>query len=274
MKKTYLPKHKIFFSAEHFSCGAYALIAAIFLCLIRILFPNFFWHIFSPVFYTSDAIAQEYHSVISGFGNAQRLTIKNEVLIQKNTELANENQILIQKVADISGLSCKSDFCSSAIYAGVVARPPESPYDILVLAAGSNDGVKVGMEAFGGEGTPIGVVSAVLENFSRVVLFSSPRTATNGWFGNKKLPITLYGAGAGAIKATMPRSANSAVGDIVFVSGPGALPIGVIGSVDSDPSSPAVELHIVPAVNLFSTTWVLLRDAGVPVSISATTTPL
>ena len=38
---------------------------------------------------------------------------------------------------------------ASGILAGVVARPPESPYDTLVLAAGKNAGVTLGMEVFG-----------------------------------------------------------------------------------------------------------------------------
>ena len=59
----------------------------------------------------------------------------------------------------------------SGIIAGIVARPPASPYDTLVLSAGSEEGVTLGMEAFGAGGVPLGVVSSVLANFSRVTLF-------------------------------------------------------------------------------------------------------
>jgi cell shape-determining protein MreC len=269
MKKTYLPKHKLFFSAENFSCGVYALIFAILVFLFRIIAPNLFLQTFVPLFTVSNVIASESETFISGFENAETLAIKNEQLMQRNDTLANENQTLIQKIAGISVLGN-----SSGIYADVVARPPESPYDTLILAVGENAGVTVGMEAFGVGGVPIGVVSSVLANFSRVTLFSAPGIATAGWIGSTNIPITIFGAGAGAMTATMPRSANSAVGDIIFVPGPGALPIGKVARIDGDASSPSVTLRIAPTANLFSTVWVLLRDTGVTIPLEATSTPL
>jgi cell shape-determining protein MreC len=267
MKKTYLPKHKRFFSAENFSCGVYALIFAILIFLFRIVLPNLFWKTFTPIFRFSDTLASDSRTFISGFGNAETLAAANTQLVQRNSELANENQVLVQKMSDISALGS-----SSGIFAGVVARPPESPYDTLVLAAGENDGITIGMEAFGENGVPLGTVSSVLPNFSRVTLFSAPHTATYGWIGNAHLPITIFGAGAGAMNATMPRSANITVGDVVFVPGPGALPIGKVARIDEDASSPSVTLHIVSSTNIFSTVWVLLRDTGTKVEMSATST--
>jgi hypothetical protein len=128
------------------------------------------------------------------------------------------------------------------------------------------------MEAFGEDGVPLGTVSSVLSSFSRVTLFSAPGTATDGWIGSAHLPITIFGAGAGAMNATMPRSANVAVGDIISIPGPGALAIGKVSRIDGDASSPSVTLRIVPNANLFSTVWVLLRDTGTSIEMFATST--
>jgi cell shape-determining protein MreC len=267
MKRTYLAKHKTFFSPGNFSWGVCALAFSILIFVLRFFAPNLFWKAFTPVFRASDSFAVKSHSFVSSFGNAEMLSAKNEQLTEENVALANENQMLLQKEGSVS-----ED--TPGISADVVARPPESPYDSLVLAAGSDIGVTLGMEAFDENGVPIGIVSSVLADFSRVTLFSAPGTTTNGWIGNANIPITIFGAGGGAMNAAMSRSADIAVGDTIFVSGPGELPIGRIVRIDGSASSPSVTLRIMPDANLFSTVWVSLRDTGASSFVSATTTQL
>lgn len=258
MKRTYLAKRNALFSSTNFSWGAYALILAISVLLLRLLAPNLFWNIFTPIFHASDSLALKSHMFFNSFGNIAELALQNEKLVNENVALANENKALIQKFSSIDGLTADN----KGIIAGVVARPPESPYDILVISAGSDEGVTEGMEAFGAGGVPLGIVSSVTVDFSRITLFSSPGMATGGWVGETSLPIIINGAGAGTINASVPRSADLVVGDVVFVPGPGMLPIGIVSRVDSDPASPSVVLRITPAINLFSTTWVAVRDTG------------
>jgi len=274
MKKTYSAKHKAFLFPENFSWGICALVFAVLVFLLRLCAPNLFLRIFAPVFHASDALAGESHSIISGFRNTGALAAENERLAQENSILANENQALLQKMANISALtgSVASGKNTSRILAGVIARPPESPYDTLVIAGGTNDKITLGMEVFGNGGVPIGVVSSVLSDFSRVTLFSAPGVVMNGWVGRTNMPVTVIGAGAGAMTVTMPRSAGSAVGDAIFISGPGMLPIGKIARIDGNPSLPSVTLRIAPALNLFSIAWVELRDTGRTLLLSATST--
>ncbi len=272
MKKTFLAKRNAIFSLANISWGAFALAIAIFLLFLRLLAPNLFWKIFTPVFRSSDALGEASHAIFVSFGDTAKLTIQNEKLADENAMLVNENQALIQKVKSISGLSTNS----RGIIAGVVASPPESPYDTLVLSAGSNDGVALGMEAFaipndgqGDGGVPLGVVSAVFADFSRVTLFSAPDVTVNGWVGKKNLPaqaglpLIIKGTGGGTMSASIARSANIAVGDTVFAPGPGMLPIGKIVRIDNDPLSTSVILRIMPTLNLFSIAWVVVRDTGI-----------
>lgn len=260
MKKTFLAKRNALLSPANFSWGVFALIFAVLFLILRVVAPNFFWQILAPVFHASDAFAGGRTAFFSGFNNTAELAAQNKKLIDENNRLLNENQALVKKIESISELSENS----TGITIGVVARPPSSPYDTLVLSGGSNDGIKLGMEAFANGGVPIGMVSSVLEDFSRVTLFSAPRIITDGWVGSANLPITINGAGAGVINASVPRSAGIVTGDTVFVSGPGMLPVGSVVRVDGDQSSPSVILRIMPAANLFSIGWVILRDIGNP----------
>lgn len=274
MKKTFLAKRNALLSSADASWGSFALAFALIALLLRILAPNFFWQAFTPIFRSADALAARSHFFLNSFGDVAALASKNEQLANENAALANENQALSQKVAAMDSLG------PAGVVAGVVARPPESPYDTLVLAGGKNAGIALGMEVFGNGGVPLGVISSVLADFSYATLFSAPGMNTAGWAGRAglsaqaDLPLTIVGAGAGAMNATAARSAGLAVGDTVFAPGPGALPIGVIARIDSDPSSPSVTLRIQPLLNLFSIAWVAVRDTGAALLESATSTKL
>ncbi|MBU6388502.1 rod shape-determining protein MreC [Patescibacteria group bacterium] len=261
MKKTSLAKRNALLTSTNISWGALALGAVIVLLLVRLIAPNMFWQAFAPVFRSANVVAEKSHAFLSSFGDTASLTLQNERLVSENNALANENQALLHKEASIGALAAPGGI-AEGIIAGVVARPPASPYDTLVLSSGTNAGVAVGQEAFGEGGVPLGVVSSVLDDFSRVTLFSSPTVVMQGWVGRLHVPLAVFGSGAGTMRASLARSAGISVGDTVFTSGPGMLPVGSVVRIESDPSSPAVVLHIQPAVNLFSVAWVTLRATG------------
>lgn len=254
-----LARRNVLFSTANFSWGGLALFFTIILLLLRLFAPNTFLQIVTPVFNASSSLGQFGNMFLKSFGNAAQLSTENEKLINENVFLASENHALLKKLNSFSQL----EIGVSDIVAGVVSRPPLSPYDTLLLSVGSSGGVSIGQEAFAGGGVPIGVVSDVLANFSRITLFSAPGMAVDGWIGQDNIPIKINGAGAGVMNASVPRTSNIIVGDIVFAPGPGMLPIGTVTRVDSDPSSPSAHLRITPMVNLFTVSWVVIRDTGI-----------
>ena len=250
-----------------------ALVFVSIIFLVRFFAPNFFWNIFEPLYRGADSASSVSHAFFSSFGDVAFLSMKNEQLVNENAALASENRALSTKMESLAALLSPSGSGKSAvsgILAGVIARPPESPYDTLVLSEGSDAGIVVGMEVFGAGGVPLGIVSSVLPSFSRATLFSAPGTMTHGWIGQAHVPLTIEGVGAGAMNATIARSANIVVGDVVYVPGPGALPIGSVTRIDDDPAAPEVVLRVLPAINLFSVTWVIVRDTGMGLLSKAT----
>lgn len=279
MKRTFLAKRNLLLSSANISWGFFVFVGIVLILLLRLFAPNIFWFTFAPVFRGADTLAAKSHFIFSSLGDAAALTLQNEQLMNENAVLSSENQALIAKTNTLSSLFNSPVIGSkntSGILAGVVAHPPESPYDTLVLAAGTKAGVTLGMEVFGMGGVPLGVISSVIDDFSRVTLFSAPNMITHGWVGHANFPLTIEGSGAGVMSASLSRSANIAVGDTVFAPGPGALPIGNITRIDNDPTAPGVVLRITPALNLFSITWVIVRDTGIGLSGAfslATSTP-
>ena len=264
-------KRNALVTSASLSWGGVALIAVLLLLALRILAPNVFWLALAPAFGASDTLADASHAFVSSFADTAALALLNEDLLRRNDALVRENEALKEQLGSVVGLAEQP----RGIIAGVVARPPMSPYDTLVLAAGSNAGVTLGMNAFGEDNVPLGVVTSVLTDFSRITLFSAPGVTFYGSVGAARLPLTIRGAGAGALHASAPRSAGIRVGDTVFAPGPGNLPIGAVARIDSDPSVSSVTLRIVPAVNPFSVTWVELRENGSTLYAPfSTTTPL
>ncbi|HVB19705.1 MAG TPA: rod shape-determining protein MreC [Candidatus Paceibacterota bacterium] len=265
MRRIFLAKRNALLTSSGVSLGAFALaVAAVFFCL-RLLVPNLFWGIFSPVFRNADFIATESHRFFSNFNATGNLVLQNEKLLEENTALASENQTLLQKETMLDallGTSATEKNTATGILAGIVAHPPESPYDTLVLSEGTHAGIAVGMEVFAKGGVPIGTVSSVTDTFSQVTLFSSPGMTITGWVGRANLPLTITGSGAGTMSASLARSAAVAVGDSVFAPGPGMRMIGSVVRIDSDPSSPSVVLRIMPVFNVFSASWVIVRAMG------------
>ena len=265
MKRTFLSKRNAFLSSASISWGVFACVGVFFVLLVRLFAPNIFWYAFAPVFRVADSLVIKSHILYSSFGDTAALALKNEQLLNENAALVSENNALLVKVVSLSSLFgslATERMNASGILTGVVARPPESPYDTLVLAGGMKDGIISGMEVFGAGGVPIGVISSVRTNFSQVTLFSAPNMVTHCWVGKANLPLSIHGSGAGVMSASIARSANISVGDTVFAPGPGALPIGSVTRIDSDPSAPEIVLRIVPTINLFSITWVVVRDTG------------
>ena len=242
--------------------GTVAFAFALLMLLLRLLVPNVFMAAMQPALRLSETLTAYNHAFLSSFGNASALSGANEELANQNAALANENQTLAQKVADLEALGLRTPSATQGVVAGVILRPPESPYDTLLVNAGNDSAVSVGMEAFGAGGVPLGVVTAVLKKFSRITLYSAPGISTTGWVGKTKLPLALRGEGGGSMMATVSRLAPIILGDAVYLPGPGALSAGSVVRIDSDPSSPSETLRIQSALNLFSITWVELRDVG------------
>jgi cell shape-determining protein MreC len=247
-----------------------AVLFALAVFCMRLLVPNLFVSATAPFLRASSALGFESHAFFSQFSDRVTLTERNEELTAQNELLATENAMLTEKLANLGGAGAPV----SGILADVAARPPVSPYDTLLLGAGEKKGVLLHMEAFGPSGTPVGVVSSVLPDFSQVTLFSAPGVLTHGSVGQSSVPVILMGAGGGALTASVPRAAHVAVGDRVFVPGPGQLPFGTVIRVDSDELSPAITLRIAASTNLFSLSSVELRSTGITgMAFSTSTLP-
>lgn len=258
MKRTFLPRRNQLLSAATARLGLVLVALALGVLALRLIFPDTLLAAVRPVFAASDYIGAHLADFGNGFANARTLARERDTLLAENEALVRQSDALTAKVADLERLLGTEQAPARGIVAGVLAQPPESPYDSLIVAAGSDLGIAEGDSVSAEGGTPIGTVTEITARAARVTLLSAPGNVTHAWVGDARAPLILTGAGGGAFEAEMPRTASSTVGETVFVAGPGALPIGIVRGESGDPSSPTVELHIGSKVNIFSILYVLV----------------
>lgn len=233
---------------------ALALIVLFF--ILRAFLPGAVAQIARPFWGAGDRATDAGGSIAAFFGDKAVIAAERDRLSAENAALANENAALRARALDLERLLGSREAAPEGILAGVLARPPVSPYDTLVIDQGEDAGVRAGAPVFGAGGIPIGTVESVAGASARVILYSAPGQVTEGWVGVNRTPVTLAGASAGAFRTNLPRESTAAVGEEVYLPGPGALPVGTVVRVDTDPSSPRAEIHVRPVVHPFSITWV------------------
>ncbi|HVW82678.1 MAG TPA: rod shape-determining protein MreC [Candidatus Paceibacterota bacterium] len=242
------------------------------LALARLAFPSAFLAAEAPLLSAGGAFAGSFGGVSAGFESARALEEQRAALAAQNAALEEENAVLSAKLADLAALVGAAGAGAPGVAAGVVARPPESAYDTLIVAAGTGDGVAAGDAVYAAGGIPLGSVTALSGGYARVTLLSAEGLSTEAWLGPAREPITLVGQSGGAFMAEAPKSASTTPGEEVYVAGPGSLPIGTVAGRAGAASAPFDTLYIRGALNPASLAMVLIRP-GAPAwgSLAATT---
>jgi cell shape-determining protein MreC len=258
MKRVFSNRRNALLSPAILSLGGLLVGVALVLVFVRLVFPGGFIALTAPLFQVGNVASLFTGGLTASFGDRVAEATQFRELRLAYDALSNENLALRTKIEDLEKFLGPIPGVPEGVVAGVLARPPQSPYDTLVLAAGSLDGVSVSMRVFAPGSVPIGEVESVSSHASRVTLYSAPGSKRAGWVGEARIPIELVGQGGGAFRATAPRDAGIEAGMIVYLTNGGALPIGTVSLVEADLSSPAAVLSIASLTNLFSLTWVKL----------------
>jgi len=150
------------------------------------------------------------------------------------------------------------------ILADVVRTPPETPYDTLVVAAGSDVGIVEGAFVYSRQ-TVIGQVAAVNPKTSLIVLFSTPGIHVPVYLWGANVFASAEGMGGGVVRVGVPQGLTLAVGDAVTLPVPGTAIFGTIDRVESVPTNPEQYAYITEERALRSLRFVAIDRATAPV---------
>ncbi len=160
--------------------------------------------------------------------------LKQELLTQQSTE--NSVTLLSQENVTLRELLGNTE--EERILAGIIGRPNQLPYDVLVIDRGSIDGVVEGAPVFAGKNSAIGVVLKVFSNSSVVELITTPGFVSSVYIVGPDIYTNAEGIGGGQLRVGVPQGIEMNVGDVVILPSIESGMYGAINYVESVPSRP------------------------------------
>ncbi len=207
---------------------------------LHFFFPRFYASVFYPV---TSIIWKVETSVVDW------LSITANTIRSKNS-LVRENQALMEQIRGektalliLDTLKQENDnlknilgrITEKVIILGMVlARPPVSPYDTLIIDRGSRDGIEVGALVYTAGDVLIGEIAEIYPHQSKVSLFSTPGKKINISFTGREIHTEARGMGGGNFVASVPVSVGIKEGDIVVLPDIKLHTLGVVESVIAD----------------------------------------
>ena len=164
-----------------------------------------------------------------------------QVAIDRDKLLVEEN---IQ-LKELLGRQTKKSF----VLATVLAKPPMSLYDTVVVDVGSSDGVAVGDTVLALGSVPIGKVSTAYSHTSTVQLFSSSGQKVDVRIA-KNLQVTAEAQGGGNFMIKLPKGTIVAEGDPVSAPGIGAEIFGHVENISMNENDPFMYLRFSLPINM------------------------
>lgn len=148
------------------------------------------------------------------------------------------------------------------VLAAVLAKPPRSAYDTLLLDAGTAEGVAPGDLVFSDD-TVIGKIAEAGKDDSKAVLFSTPgqKLAASLPAAGGSVNLDLSGRGAGNFIGDLPKGVNVTTGDAVRLPGLAMQIIGAVFATESTPSDSFQTILVKSPVNVSLLDWVEVETA-------------
>ncbi len=142
------------------------------------------------------------------------------------------------------------------VVARVVGRPPQLPYDVLMLDRGSDHGVVENAPVFVGSDQVIGYVARVYARTSLVTLVSTAGFESMAYIVGPNIYTYAEGIGGGMLEVQVPQGVPLTVGDIVILPAIDSGVYGAITQIETAPTQPIQYGYVPMQVNLQSMQYV------------------
>lgn len=146
----------------------------------------------------------------------------------------------------------------SRTLASVLVRPPQSPYDTVILDIGSRDGVREGDGVFGSGGVALGKISEISGNTAKAVLFSRAGSKTTALIARNNLSVVLVGRGGGGFEIDAPQDADITENDVLVMPFLETAIVGFVLEIESNVKSAFKRVLVQSPVNISELRFVLV----------------
>ena len=258
MKVNYLPKNRL----RHAYLRRIIILLAIFISG-AVVFPFLGASVISavsPVWKVENVIIRSLRKGVTLFASKKSLVEENIALKEKLSSLETEilflsmGRVQEDTLLELLGRKRKSD----TVVAAVLTRPPQTPYDVIIIDAGSNESLTVGSEVSLPEGPILGIISEIFPKSAKVKLFSAGGEETNAVLERDNVPVTLVGSGGGNFKLTLPRDIAIEKGDRILSPDITSHPLATVGEISVRPTDSFKEVLAKSPTNIFSLRFVFV----------------
>lgn len=189
-------------------------------------------------------------------------------LAEDNAALRNDNTRLREKAAAHDVLRVENEQLRAAlnlarnqegVTAPIVSSFRSSPYGSFIIGRGSNDSISAGDVVVTEGGFVLGTVSDVQEKTAAIESVFSAGKEVDARIGGTAVVVT--GAGGGNAHAEVPRGVEVTEGQPVTSPSHGGRALGIVGRIESSPTSPDQKIFIRLPANLTSLHSVFVLDS-------------
>lgn len=199
----------------------------------------------------------------------EELRNKNIFLLKSKQKLLNENSDLKERNIELEGKFVLYELLKKEneelknflsqnqekkfVFAAIISRPPQSPYDTFLVDAGSENGLRSGMMVKVHDNILIGYVVDVFAKTSKIKLVSYPGEELSVIIqpigGGQSIPVAAAGMGGGNMEIKLPNSIQVNSGDQVITEGTFPLLLGFVEKVEVNLSDPFQKIMFRTPVN-------------------------
>ncbi|MDO8471253.1 MAG: rod shape-determining protein MreC [bacterium] len=200
-------------------------------------------------------------AIILSFFNAAIISIVSPIWKVKNVITTGNGVLFIPKEQTqenilLELLGRKQE--SNIVVAAVLTHPPQTPYDVIIIDAGSNESITVGSQVSLPEGPILGVVSEIFPKNAKVKLFSASGEETNAILERNNVPVTLIGTGGGNFRLALPRDIAIEKGDRILSPNIVSRPLATVADVSVRPTDSFKEVLAKSPTNIFTLRFVFV----------------
>lgn len=246
---------KIIFGVIIFGC----------ISLVLLLIPSFFTNslisTLSLFWKTSNAVQSDVATNFGFFRSKVNLIQENQALKKTLEEmrLRDVSYNVLKKDHDVLLSLFGRIKPEGYILAGVLIRPPQAPYDNLIVDAGSEDGVRIGDLAFASDVVILGEVVEVYNNQSKIELYSTSGRKISGFISRTSTSVSLEGRGGGDFEISVPKEVVVNESDVFVTLGVTGHLLAHVTSIDSRPAGSFQKILAQSPANLSQIRWVFLK---------------
>lgn len=213
-----------------------------------------------PFLYLKLGILNKWEELKINFHDKKSLQEENEALRERISRLEVKNAL--NEVSEKENIFLKSVFSAEEaknfILASVISRPPLSPYDILIIDAGSGENAKEGMPVLAAGNVLLGYIADVSEGISKVKLISSFNEETNVILESSGVSAIAVGTGGENFKITLPRQIKVEAGEKVLTLGTRPYLLGFVEKIESQATDPYQKIIFRLPINIQNLNQVFL----------------